>query len=180
MSARLASSICALALGACLGVSPEQQAELDLGPEQPGVERGPRHRPGQPCLTCHGEEHTPGNLLMAVAGTIYRRADDERGLRDARVEMEDADGRTFTARTNRAGNFYVRVQSGLSEPRQRGDGELQIPWQPRFPLRVSVRSGELEQSMQGLIWREGSCSACHAGPPSASSNGRVFLEEDAP
>lgn len=176
---RIARALCvtlAVHLGACIGSSPEQQAEADLGPEQPGVDHGPRHRPGQPCLTCHGADHTPGEEVFVIAGTILGRADDARGLEGARVEFEDDAGRTFTARTNRAGNFYVRVDSGLSEPRLRGDGELKIPWRPEFPLRVTVREGDREQTMRGLIWREGSCAACHGGPPSTHSNGPIYLE----
>lgn len=171
---------CALSLAACIGQSPELQAELDLGPEQPGVPQGPEHRPGQPCRRCHGEDHTPGGLVFALAGTVYRTAGDARGLAGAEVLFEDADGRSFTARTNRVGTFFVRADGNGDNPRQGSDGSLQLPYQPAFPLRVRVRAGDQEQAMQGLIWREGSCGACHGGTPSARSNGVIFIEEASP
>ncbi|MDH5673194.1 MAG: hypothetical protein OEZ06_13645 [Myxococcales bacterium] len=180
----MARALCCAALGlllaGCIGQSPEQRAEADLGPEQPGVGTGPNHRPGQPCLTCHGPEHTPGEEVFVLAGTVYRRASDTRGLEGAEVEFEDAEGRSFTARTNRAGNFFVRVEQGRAEPRQRNNGELQLPWPPRFPLRVRVHGDGTQQTMRGLIWREGSCAVCHGGQPGAASNGRIYLEAHMP
>ncbi|MGD8859144.1 MAG: hypothetical protein PVI30_03975 [Myxococcales bacterium] len=164
----------------CIGTSPEQAQEDALGPEEPGVSQGPYHRAGQPCLRCHGEDHTPGGRVFVLAGTVYRRPDDERGVQGARVEVTDAAGHRFTARTNRVGTFFVSEGGGGEEAVRYDDGQVRIPYSLEFPLRVSVRDGELEQEMRGLVWREGSCGACHAGQPSASSNGRIFLEGGAP
>ena len=37
-----------------------------LGDERPGVPAGPNHRPGQPCLACHGGDG-PSDVELAVA-----------------------------------------------------------------------------------------------------------------
>jgi len=169
-----------LSLWGCIGQSPEQQAELDLGPEEAGVPRGPEHRPGQPCLRCHGEDYTPGNQVFVLAGTVYERPGDAHGAAGVEIEFADASDHSFVARTNRVGNFFIRAGGGGAQPSRGGDGSLRLPYEPAFPLRVSVREGDREQSMRGLIWREGSCGHCHGGGPSASSNGVVFLQEAAP
>jgi len=175
----LATSLGLALTGACIGTSPEAAREANLGPEQPGVPQGPTHRAGQPCLTCHSEQHDPGGEHFLLAGTVYRRAGDPEGLEGAEVVVADAAGRRFTARTNRVGTFFVR-EGGSGEPTQRGDGELHVPFRPTYPLRVKVVAGDVEQVMQGLIWREGSCAACHGGEPSASSNGWIYLEAATP
>ena len=41
-----------------------------LGPEDPSVPPGPDHRPGQPCLVCHGGSG-PASAQFAVGGTVY-------------------------------------------------------------------------------------------------------------
>lgn len=176
---RRAAALAVAMLAGCIGQSPEAAREANLGPEEPGVPQGPNHRPGQPCLTCHSEEHDPGGEHFLFAGTVYRRAGDERGLEGAEVVFADAEGRSFTARTNRVGTFFVRTGGG-SAPVQHSEGELRVPFQPKFPVRVKVRDGAVEQNMQGLIWREGSCAACHGGEASAASNGWIFVEGETP
>ena len=52
--AGLVFSTIAIALGACVDETHELQVQA-LGGEAPGVPKGPLHRPGQPCLVCHGE-----------------------------------------------------------------------------------------------------------------------------
>src|SRR5256885_5077120 len=50
---------------------PVHDARVDaLGPEIDGVPRGPLHRRGQPCLTCHGGSG-PANTELSVAGTVF-------------------------------------------------------------------------------------------------------------
>ena len=51
----LAFSAAASALAACVDESHELQVQA-LGAEVPGVPMGPLHRPGQPCLVCHGDQ----------------------------------------------------------------------------------------------------------------------------
>ena len=151
----------------CLGETPEDREIADLGSYDDGDEE---HRPGQPCLLCHGFE---------VAGTVFRNFDDddESGLEGAEVIMTDDIGREFTALTNAAGNFIVEIDSGLSAPRQRNRGLLEIPFAPAFPLSVTVRFGDQEQVMESLIWRDGSCAGCHRGSePRADGVEKIWVE----
>ena len=157
------AAVLLLGLSGCLwGTSPEEQLQADQGSYDDGDEE---HRPGQPCLACHGAEHSPGGDVFVVAGTIYEFAsdDDEDGLEGVTVGMTDSEGRSFSAITNGAGNFMVSVEAGLSEPRQRPRGRAQIGFQPTFPLRVAISFGNTEQEMESRIWRNGSCSHCHRG-----------------
>ena len=41
-----------------------------LGPEPAGESPGPLHRPGQPCLVCHGGLG-PAHQSFSVAGTVF-------------------------------------------------------------------------------------------------------------
>lgn len=160
---------------ACIGTTPEEAAEQAQGDDP--AEEGPTHRPGQPCLVCHGEDHSPGGEVFVLAGTVYRRAGDEDGLEGAEVEITQADGEVFTARTNRVGTFLVSV--GEVDDDERAQGWLGLARPPEFPLRVVVRAGGTEATMRNVIHREGSCAACHdrAGPGAASA-GKVFVEEE--
>jgi hypothetical protein len=157
----------ALALAACIGTTPED-AERDA---LPGGGGDPEHRPGQPCLLCHG---------FAIAGTVYYRASDRSGIEGAEVDIEDDLGRRFVARTNRAGNFMVRVRSGLDAPEQRSRGRLDIPWEPEFPLAIVVRARGVETEMESLAWREGSCAGCHGPTVEADSAGKIYVVEETP
>jgi hypothetical protein len=165
-----------LAAPACLGTSPEEEARAAQGEDDDGDEE---HRPGQPCLTCHGESYAPGDDVFVVAGTIYLLPGDEDGLRGARIDMVDAVGHEFTAVSNRVGNFMVEVRSGLGSPRQREHGRLEIPWDPVFPLEVTVSHGNDVQEMESYIWRDGSCAGCHTGPDDGTKSvARVYAAED--
>jgi hypothetical protein len=176
MSSRGIARVACVALVAagCLGTTPEEEAEQALGDDR--GDEGPTHRPGQPCLVCHGEAYHPGDELFVLAGTVYRRAGDDVGLRGAEVEVIADDGETFTVRTNRAGNFLVSV--GEVDRDRLDDGWLGLARAPVFPLRVAVRADGVEQRMRNVIHREGSCAHCHdrAGPGAASA-GDVFVEE---
>lgn len=164
----LIRGLAALALAGCLGTTPQDAERQALPDDEDG---DPEHRPGQPCLLCHG---------FAIAGTVYNRASDSRGIEGAEVDIEDEAGHRFVARTNRVGNFIIRV-SGGSEPRQRSRGQLDIPWEPVFPLQISVRANGTEQVMESLAWREGSCAGCHGPTVEADSAGKIFVvEEGAP
>ncbi len=89
-------------------------------------EEGPLMEPGSDCMECHdgGEARH-----WTAAGTF--------GGQGNAVSITDAKGRSFTLRTNQAGNFYT------AEPLA-------------FPLRVSVNGA----AMPGLV-TDGSCNRCH-------------------
>jgi hypothetical protein len=161
---RISSSMTALALvailasagSACDPVRNDQIAAL--GGEVGGVGPGPSHRPGQPCLLCHdGKLGNP--LEFAVAGTVFRLASTREPVSGATVTLKGADGSTYDATTNEAGNFYV-------EPSQ---------WTPLYPLHVSITAEGHTVEMKTHIGRDGSCAGCHFDPAGPGSYGHVSL-----
>jgi hypothetical protein len=151
--------VCPLLLVSCSDPVHDVQV-VALGAEDPNVPAGPNHRPGQPCIWCHGEEG-PAKTAFTVAGTVYSiqaRPDPAAG---AQVLVEDTQGRTQTITTNTAGNFYVT-------------GAL---FQPNYPIRMSVKpaGGGPGPQMLSVSNREGSCAACHYNPPGPNSPGPVFI-----
>jgi cytochrome c553 len=162
------------ATGACLSPSLEQESIDSLGPET--GRPGPRHRPGQPCLWCHGAGAPSEASVAVVAGTVYRRPGDPMGADDVTVTITDANKTVFAVRTNLAGNFMVRLDEGLSAPFEDNEGILFVPTAPTFPLRVEIAAGASQAKMRSVIHREGSCNACHGETTSATSAGRIVLE----
>lgn len=141
-------------------------AQSALGGEQPGVPRGPLHRPGQPCLVCHdGESGDP--RAFSVAGTIFLDADAAVPVAGATVSLQGADGTLSptgsgapTATTNAAGNFYLTPQQYV----------------PKFPLAVAgITLGSVAIAMHSHIGGNGSCAGCHLDPPGPGSPGHVYF-----
>jgi hypothetical protein len=131
-----------------------------LGPEAPGVSPGATHRPGQPCLVCHGGSG-PASLQFAVAGTIYQSQSGALVAQNgATVTVVDATDLVASAGTNEAGNFWV----------------LQSQWAPTFPVHVeAVSFNDVTVSMFTHIGRDGSCATCHSDPPGGDLVGHVYL-----
>jgi hypothetical protein len=153
--------LCALlAAGGC-SLDPRRD---ELGSSDRG--NGPLHRAGQPCLVCHS---------FALAGTVYRHADDADGLSGASVDVTDGAGHQFSALTNEVGNFYVEVRAGSSGGGGRRGG-TNIPWELVFPLQLKVHLGSVEKTMRTPAQRAGSCAECHS-EASAESVAKVFLLE---
>src|SRR6202020_2306636 len=96
-----------LALAGACDANPVHDNEVAaLGPEPTGSP-GPDHRPGQPCLVCHGGSG-PASLQFAVAGTVYQAQSGAAvGQNGAVVSLNDTNGVTATATTNSVGNFWV-------------------------------------------------------------------------
>ena len=141
-----------------------------LGDERAGVSPGPSHRPGQPCLACHGGSG-PADVDFSVAGTIYQTAAaDSPPLAGATVTIFDATqladgGVPHTATTNAAGNFFVRQEE----------------WSPTFPLHDIAVSGAgiaTPTVMHTVVGRDGSCAACHFDPRGRDSHGHAYLLVD--
>jgi hypothetical protein len=131
-----------------------------LGPEAPGVPRGPLHRPGQPCVLCHSES---GNAPpFSFAGTVFVDAETVTPIDDVSVTLRDLLGREVVATTNCAGNFFVRPRDFTQEG----------------PVWVSMQRDEVFRDMNTPIYRDGSCAGCHDEPRGSASAGRVFLIED--
>ena len=115
------------------------------GNETSGIEKGPFHRAGQPCVTCHQEGGPASKFPYTVAGTVFAQPLRQVGVEKVEVRMTDSDGTKFTAKTNCVGNFMVTA------------GE----WQPKFPILVEIAKNNVRRSMRSAIGREGSCAGCH-------------------
>jgi hypothetical protein len=140
----IVASVAIAVFSACL--DPVHSDAVDaLGPEAPGVREGPTHRPGQPCLTCHGGDG-PGPDF-AVAGTVYETRNGTAALPNVAVLLRDSAGTTRTAITNSAGNFYITA------------GE----WTPAFPMFAELHYGDITTTMVTRIGRNGGCAECHRG-----------------
>jgi hypothetical protein len=144
------------------GCDPVRSDDIDaLGGEVNGVDTGPLHRPGQPCLLCHdGAFGNPEKFN--VAGTVFMKPTGTKPAKRATVELKGTDGMTFNATTNAAGNFYV------------SPGEFE----PKFPLEVKVHYQGETITMETLIGGDGSCAGCHEDPAGPDSPGHVFVVLD--
>jgi hypothetical protein len=145
------------ALVACVDATHDEKVQA-LGGEAPGVSPGPDHRPGQPCLVCHGSEG-PAQSSFSVAGTVYAVDKQSAPAVGGQVQIEDINGVVFLSPTNAAGNFYV----------------LTSQWQPAFPIQMQVSLGPLSTQMLTYVGREGSCAACHQSSLSPASPGPVYV-----
>lgn len=132
-----------------------------LGGERNGVERGPEHRPGQPCLLCH-DGSLGGPPEFSMAGTVFLEPTGTRPARRASVELIGADGSVQKVVTNAAGNFYL-------EPDR---------YKPKFPLQVNVHYQGATIEMLSTIGREGACAGCHSDPAGPDSPGHIYVRLD--
>jgi hypothetical protein len=131
-----------------------------LGPEDPNVQPGPSHRPGQPCLACHRDGGKAA--AFTLGGTVYTDVVSQKPVGNVAVSIIDSAGTTYTATTNCAGNFYVRSEQFV----------------PQYPFWTSLRAGPVRDDMASPVYREGSCGACHTHPRSSMSPGHMYLIDD--
>jgi hypothetical protein len=148
------------AMASCVDTTHDDQVQA-LGGEAAGVARGPDHRPGQPCLVCHGGEG-PASSHFSVAGTVYAVFKATAPAVGAQVQIEDISGTTIVAPTNQVGNFYIAAQD----------------WQPVYPTQMQVSLGAATQQMLTHVGREGSCAACHQSTIGPGSPGPVYAATD--
>lgn len=153
------SIVAICALSACADPV-HDDAVAKLGGERPGVPVGPLHRPGQPCVLCHSSRG--GESEYSLAGTVYVDPLSLTPIEDVNVRVVDAQNRRFVARTNCAGNFFIRVEE----------------FQPDFPIWLGLDRGDISRDMETPVYREGSCSGCHSDPKGLASAGHVYLIED--
>ena len=97
---------------------------------------------------------------FAVAGTVYKRENEDEAATRVRVVIEDAEGNSRTLESNEVGNFYVE----------------ESVWKPTFPLHVKLEANGKSVAMRSEIAREGACNACHKGDGDARHMPRVFVE----
>lgn len=131
-----------------------------LGDEVAGIPRGPTHRAGQPCTTCHGGDG-PGSPEFSMAGTIYASRTSLVAMPGVTVVMVDRGGSTKTAVSNEVGNFYVEADS----------------WSPVYPVHVELQYGSFTKKMDTRIGRNGGCNYCHQGTGDGSHSPAVFLRD---
>ena len=163
----LSISTCLLAL--LLGCdSPVNDERIEcLGGEQPEVPPSEFHRPGQPCVTCHGE-YAADSPILAVGGTIMSTPFNPVPVQGVLVRLTDAKGTVVEKTTNCIGNFQV----------------LADEWTPAFPLRAEIEcpTGDEDKPIRRFVMgtritRDGSCAGCHIGPPSQNSPGWIYCAE---
>ncbi|MGE3633660.1 MAG: hypothetical protein AB7P00_27410 [Sandaracinaceae bacterium] len=149
--------IVTLAIGAvgCIGMTPDDRARAALPDD--GVEEGPLHRAGQPCLLCHSSRGGTGPYFR-VAGTVYA-TDGVTGVAGVEVTLVDVTGSVHVATTNQVGNFMVEEDE----------------WAPVFPLIADLFDGDNRIGMRSPISREGGCAFCHGHELTASSVGPVEI-----
>ena len=156
------------ALGAVACINPVHQDEVAaLGGEVNNETPGEDHRPGQPCLVCHGGQG-PGPDF-AIAGTVYRTrgvggereaalARPRDGSESVTVVLTDAARTEHRNVANGVGNFFVRSND----------------WAPVYPVRVRLEyrgSGKTaDKEMVSFIGRNGGCASCHHGKDNEPSH----------
>ncbi len=117
----------------------------DLGPEQGTADAN--HRPGQPCVVCHGP-YGGVSPQMAFGGTLFAIDPDAGGIVPApgvNVVVFDSAGDSRKSCSGPSGNFYLEEKD----------------WEEvAYPL--TVRAGSVP--MTSLIGRDASCGACHKIP----------------
>jgi hypothetical protein len=150
--------VAGIALAACVDETHDLQVQA-LGGEAPGVPHGPLHRPGQPCLVCHGEAG-PASHKFVMAGTVDAVQGQGAPASGVQVVIEDVNGAFRAATTNEVGNFYITTAE----------------WSPTLPAQVQISKGQSTQQMLSHIGRDGSCADCHMQTPGPTSPGPVYLD----
>ncbi|AKV02281.1 hypothetical protein AKJ09_08944 [Labilithrix luteola] len=156
-------AIVAIVLGVALAScdDPVHSDAVDaLGPEVAGIPRGPRHRAGQPCLTCHGGDG-PGSPDFSFGGTVFLVRGGTQGVPGVTVLLKDARGATIARSTNEVGNFYIQKSE----------------WSPVFPVFATISYAGEERPMATRIGGSGSCATCHRGSGDAQHMPGVFLRD---
>ncbi len=171
--------IAIVGVGLALGVAaactdPLRDRQIaELGEEQDGFPESPIHRPGQPCVLCHGD-YFGAEPQMVLGGTVFVEPEEPGGpLLGApgyEIRLLDSQGRITSEgliTTNECGNFWVTEEQ----------------FKPAYPLRVEIYGPSLSDpdrivqisAMSTRIGRDGSCGSCHAEPLSPLSPGAVVV-----
>jgi len=177
----LVAAVLSALSGAC-GDPVHSDAVAALGPEAPGVPPGPNHRPGQPCLACHGGSG-PAGRQFSVGGTVYmtqRVPYPDGGAPPASapgagvtVQLTDSKSSTHTTTTNGVGNFYVYLSDWAPVAPIGGittDGGV-----PDTSHAIQITQGTNMDIMYSHVGRDGSCADCHFYPPGPLTPGPIYL-----
>ena len=158
----------AMALTGCPSPVNDDAIEA-LGGECNGVPESEHHRPGQPCVLCHGG-YQGDSPELSIGGTVFATPAQPIPVEGAKVILIDAEGATMTKETNCIGNFQITTDE----------------WVPAFPIHAEIvcpipGTDETRRLVMGTrISRDGSCAGCHFGPPDIDSPGWVFCAATMP
>jgi hypothetical protein len=181
-SAPLVAAVLAALACACFQDPVHDDEVAALGPEAKGVPPGPDHRPGQPCLACHGGSG-PASVQFSIGGTAY--LDERLPLADggapppsppldgATVSLTDSKGSTHTATTNKVGNFYITLAQWA--PVAPIGGVTYDASVPDLSRAIQITQGTNLALMYSHVGRDGSCADCHFYPPGPLSPGPIYL-----
>jgi hypothetical protein len=134
-------------------------AKEKLGGECSDVPESDFHRPGQPCLVCHGEYDGAGPV-MAMAGTVFATLGQATPVEGAEIILTDSNGTSppNPVVSNCIGNFFIDSDD----------------WTPAFPVHAEIICPNPDDAddprrlvMGTRIARDGSCAGCHVGRPGA-------------
>ncbi len=115
---------------------------------------GPAMRPGEDCMQCHSTSASLGGTLpggerghhaspaWSVAGTVFASGTSSAGYEGAEIQVTDANGWSFSLRSNEAGNFYSAES-------------------PTFPLHVCLNANGTTRCQQSAL-TSGACNSCHS------------------
>ncbi len=151
-------SLALVALGSSAScTNPVADVQIEsFGGELPDVAPSEYHRPGQPCVLCHGV-YGGASPELALGGTVFADQRSFLPVEGAEVVIYDAVGDVYTMTSNCIGNFYLPA-----------DGDV-----PQFPLAAEIRcptydasgnklEGQKTRTMNSWISRDGSCAGCHS------------------
>jgi hypothetical protein len=112
-----------------------------------GTKESPLMQPGEACIACHSK---PGSEApkLAFGGTVYPTGHEPSqcngsATQGAQVVLVDAAGKSYTATTNTAGNFFLKANTTLTPP-----------------IKAKVVFMGKERLMIGAV-PNGDCNSCH-------------------
>jgi hypothetical protein len=161
LTSNLATTLTALlclALAGCPSPVNDDEKEA-LGGECSDVPESDFHRPGQPCLVCHGE-YDRATPVMAMAGTIFATPGQATPVEGAEIILTDSNGTSppNPVVSNCIGNFFIDSDD----------------WTPAYPVHAEIICPNPDDTdkprrlvMGTRIARDGSCAGCHVGRPGA-------------
>lgn len=176
---RLSFLLAALVLSACTPASPKDTGTGDTASDTAtdtqidgigdgacvsestwtgGNEESPLMNPGEACIACHTAERE--GPQFAIAGTVFTNfdePDDCNGVDSATVRITDANGATYEARSNRAGNFFLDARSNPIAT----------------PYFAEVVFGDGTVATMGGARESGDCNGCHTQYGSGGAPGRI-------
>ena len=155
--------------------NPVQDKDIEaLGGECTDIAESEFHRPGQPCVLCHGE-YQRDSPVMSIGGTIFATKSSPTPVGDVEILLTDANGSSPPSPvvSNCIGNFFIDSDD----------------WTPAFPLHAEIvcpnpdDADEPKRLVMGTrITRDGSCAGCHIDKPGDrnDSPGWIFCAPTSP